>query len=129
MLILTPILDFQSNNELGRSVAMEYKTAALSSGRPFLPIYLDCDVDENLQRVTSLERVDSGTTKLISCDVLKDLRSRCELFSFDAPERLRVDVTNLPPREAAMRILGHIKSGVQKDELSFQQGGTPASGS
>ncbi|MCJ1328816.1 hypothetical protein MMC10_005493 [Thelotrema lepadinum] len=32
--------DFQSDNELGASVAMEYKTAAQKSGRKFMPVYL-----------------------------------------------------------------------------------------
>ena len=103
------MLDFQSSNELGRSVAKEYETAARRSGRPFLPIYLICDVNENLRRVTSPERGNTGAKKLLSCETLRDIRSRCELFSFDVPEGFRLNITYLSSAEAAARILAHIR--------------------
>jgi hypothetical protein len=110
--------DFQTNNELGSSVAKEYETAARKSGRPFLPIYLVCDVDENLRRVESLDRVTSGMKKLVSCDILKNLLSESELFRFRGYEGLTLDVTKLPPTAAASRILTYIDS-------EFQKGMTP----
>ncbi|KAI9788408.1 MAG: hypothetical protein M1816_006933 [Peltula sp. TS41687] len=100
--------DFQSNNELGRSVAQEYKSAARRSGRFFFPVYLTCDVEENLCRVATAERVSSGTGKLLSREVLQDIRSRCDLFRFGDGEELTIDVTDASPTEAAQRILAHI---------------------
>lgn len=88
---------------------MEYKAAAQKSGRCFLPIYLICDLDENLRRATIVERAKSGTKKLTSFEVLKDIRSRCELFSFDSPECLEIDVTGLQPIEVGTKILAHIE--------------------
>lgn len=41
------IIDFQSNNDLGRDVAREYESAVSRARRPFLPIYLECDIEEN----------------------------------------------------------------------------------
>jgi hypothetical protein len=113
---LITVVDFQSNNELGRSVATEYQTAARQSGRLFLPIYLSCDVAENLRRVGSLERVNSGTKRLLSGPVLQDIRSRCELFRFDIPEGFDINVTRLLPTEAATEILAYVGSRVRENE-------------
>jgi hypothetical protein len=118
---VTTCLDFQSNNELGHSVAMEYENAARRSGRSFLPMYLICDVDENLQRVTSLERANNGMRKVTSHEVLKEIPSRCELLSFDAPEGLRLDVTRLLPTEATKMILAYINLSLEK-ELKVDSG-------
>jgi len=101
---------------------MEYEAAARSSGRPFLPIYLSCDVTENLRRVTSLERASSGTKKLTSGELLKDMRSRCSLFCFDTLEGLRIDTSHLLPAEAAMKVLAYINLQVQKNELEVENG-------
>jgi len=101
---------------------MEYEAAARTSGRPFLPIYVSCDVAENLRRITSLERATSGTKKLLSGEVLKDMRSRCELFCFDVPEAFKIDTTRLAPTEAAMKILAFINLQVgplQKNKLNL----------
>ncbi|KAK2758672.1 hypothetical protein FQN54_003362 [Arachnomyces sp. PD_36] len=101
--------DFQSSNELGRDVAMEYRDAARRSGRPFIPVYLTCDMDANVQRIASLERVDSGTKKLTDAQQLQALRGRCELFRFDECPSFTVDSTHLPPLEAAAKILAFLK--------------------
>ncbi|KAL8294455.1 hypothetical protein RB597_007868 [Gaeumannomyces tritici] len=72
---LVVFTDFQSDNELGRAVASEYKDAAISAGRSFVPVYLTCDVATNLERVTSIARLTSRTTKLIDRRALEDIRS------------------------------------------------------
>ena len=95
------IIDFQSNNDLGRDVAREYEAAASRARRPFLPIYLKCDIEENTRRITSLQRRSSGTTKLLNPEVLAEMRSRCQLFRFDGVEGITSDVTNMGPEEAA----------------------------
>ncbi|KAF4450972.1 hypothetical protein F53441_5963 [Fusarium austroafricanum] len=102
--------DFQSDNQLGRDVAKEYADAASTAGRPFLPVYLTCSLKANIQRIASRGRIDSGTTKLIDADVLRDIRSRCQLFHFDGHPGLTVDSTVAPPLEIAGKILDRIKS-------------------
>ncbi|RFU25742.1 hypothetical protein B7463_g10595, partial [Scytalidium lignicola] len=101
--------DFQSNNELGQNVAMEYKDAAYRAGRPFIPVYLTCNIDVNLERITNFGRVNSGTTKLTDAQVLKDMYSRCELFHFNNCLSLTVDSTNVPPLETAKKILQFLR--------------------
>ncbi|KAH8812079.1 hypothetical protein F5884DRAFT_855386 [Xylogone sp. PMI_703] len=107
--------DFQSSNELGRSVAMEYEAAADKAGRVFVPIYLTCDIDVNLERIGTLDRVNSGTTKLTDIRVLKDMCSRCELFCFDDRTGLTIDSTHVPPLETARNILVFLQESSNYD--------------
>ena len=102
--------DFQSDNQLGRDVAQEYADAASAAGRPFLPVYLTCNVEAHIQRIASSDRIDSGTTKLIDAELLRDMRSSCELFRFEDYPGLTVDSTEAPPSETAGKILDMIKS-------------------
>lgn len=90
-------------------MAEEYADAASSVGRPFLLIYLTCDLEANIERIASLDRINSGTTKLIDADVLRDMRLRCRLFRFDGHPSLTVDSTVAPPLETARKILDMIK--------------------
>lgn len=82
-------------------MAREYEAAASRARRPFLPIYLECDIEENTRRITSLQRRSSETTKLLNPDSLAEMRSRCQLFRFDGVEGITSDVTNMEPEEAA----------------------------
>jgi len=95
------ITDFQSNNDLGRDVARQYEAAALRARRPFLPVYLECDIKENTRRITDIQRGNSGTTKLLSPEILTEMRSRCQLFRFDSVRGITSDVTSMGPEEAA----------------------------
>ncbi|KAK6085256.1 hypothetical protein SCUP234_02195 [Seiridium cupressi] len=99
--------DFQSTSEPGPSVAKEYQAAAKEAGRPFLPIYLTCDEQENIERVSSKERLSSGTTKLTSRELLRSFRSTTTLHQFDGIG-LSIDVTSSTPDEAASRIVEHM---------------------
>lgn len=112
------LLDFQSDNELGRNVAAEYKDAARRAGRPFIPIYLLCDLAENLERVMDPGRVNSGTTKLTDIDILKQLRSSCELARFSQCHSLTLDSSNMPPLEAAAKLLAFVDNSSGKPTSS-----------
>lgn len=92
-------------------MALEYRDAAYRAGRPFVPVYLTCDADTNLERVASPDRLRSGTTKLTDAQALRDLRSRCEMFRFDSCPGLMIDSTNLPPSEVATKILAFVRNG------------------
>lgn len=82
-------------------MAKEYEAAASGAERLFLPIYLECDITENLRRISTPQREGSGTTKLLSPDVLTKIRSRSQLFHFKVIEGITLDVTDLGPEAAA----------------------------
>lgn len=58
-------------------------------------------MEENMRRLTDLQRTTSRTTKLSDSEVLAGMRSRCKLFRFDGIEGITIDVTNMQPIEAA----------------------------
>lgn len=89
-------------------MATEYRIAALESGRPFLPVYLICDVNTNLKRVNTIERIDSGTKKLTNVELVRELREKCELFRFDDCPGLTLDSTGASPLEIASKILDFV---------------------
>ncbi|KAL6859292.1 hypothetical protein J3F83DRAFT_749645 [Trichoderma novae-zelandiae] len=98
--------DFQSGNQLGRSVANEYLMAAKKANRPFVPVYLDCDLDVNIERATSHDRMSGTTTKLTDAAILRDLRSRCKLFEFEGQDfSFWIDTTDKEPGGVAKMIL------------------------
>ena len=99
--------DFQSDNDRGREVATEYQDAARRAGRAFIPVYLTCDLRASLERVDNIDRVKGGTGKLTDGEVLRDLRSRCELFRFESSE-LTIDSTNASPSEIARETLASL---------------------
>jgi hypothetical protein len=62
-----------------------------------------------MDRVNSVGRLNSGTKKLTDVEVLKDLRSRYELFRFDNHLGLTLDSTNTSPPETAKKILAFLE--------------------
>jgi hypothetical protein len=76
--------------------------------RPFIPVYLHCDIAENKKRIVSPERVNSGTTKLVDCDLLQDWHDKHELVRFAEFEGLDLNSTNLSPLEAATKVLAFV---------------------
>ena len=104
--------DFQTSNESGISVAKEYQSAAQWRGCTFVPVVLDCQGVENERRMLSPERLNlvaGGKGMLIDSDILHKFRKRAEIYAFDCPESLRLDVTKLSSKEAARRILMHVE--------------------
>ncbi|KAM0511046.1 hypothetical protein ACHAPE_010250 [Trichoderma viride] len=102
--------DFQSDNELGTKTAQEYCDAALKAGRPFIPVYLSCEIEANIMRATSAERAQGTTSKLTCPDTVRELRTKCKLFKFGSPyEEYHIDTTDLTPKETALRIRAHIE--------------------
>ena len=111
--------DFQSTDEVGSSVAAEYADAAKGRGCIFVPIILSCDTAENEQRMRSTERLRSGADgkgMLLDTKLLMDMRGHEQIYRFKCAEELLLDVTSLKPKEAAGKILEHLKSVTQSDE-------------
>ncbi|KAL7953376.1 hypothetical protein V8C34DRAFT_321227 [Trichoderma compactum] len=103
--------DCQSDDELGQATAQEYLQAARQAKRPFITIYLSCEIEVNIKRATSSERVQGTTTKLTDADMLRDALSRYKMFRFEnSPyESYNIDTTDLTPVDAALRIQTYIK--------------------
>jgi hypothetical protein len=114
--------DFQSDNELGRATAQEYCQAAQKAGRLFVPIYVSCDAEVNIERATSRERTLGATTKLTDPDLIRDLRSRCKLFQFESPyEAFHIDTTDLAPKDVALMVQSHIEKCLSAVEAKYPQ--------
>ncbi|CAH0046196.1 unnamed protein product [Clonostachys solani] len=99
--------DSQTTDLLGEAVAREYQAAAEAAKRPFTPVYLTCDCEVNITRATSHERLQGGTTKLTDAKIIRDIRSRCKIFRFEAGDRqpCSIDTTTLTPADAASKII------------------------
>lgn len=102
--------DQQSSNELGRSVALEYRTAAAQRGSPFLSVILTCEIEENRKRLVSGTRGDGSTTKLTDPDILNNIRMGEDIYRCGAETELVLDVTKVLPTDAASNILEHMRS-------------------
>ncbi|KAL6700467.1 hypothetical protein J3F84DRAFT_121647 [Trichoderma pleuroticola] len=103
--------DCQSDDELGQATAQEYLQAAQKAKRPFITIYLSCEMEVNIKRATSSERVQGTTTKLTDADMLRDALSRCKMFRLEnSPyEAYNIGTTNLTPVDTALRMQTYIK--------------------
>ncbi|KAL8719367.1 MAG: hypothetical protein Q9225_003624 [Loekoesia sp. 1 TL-2023] len=104
--------DFQTSNPLGGIVAEEYRSAALRRGCAFIPIILECDVEENARRMMSAERVAKvaqGKGMLLSTELLRKMRGRGEIYRFGCPEEKVVDVSRMEAGEAAGVIIGYVR--------------------
>ncbi|KAL7914673.1 hypothetical protein GGI35DRAFT_154278 [Trichoderma velutinum] len=103
--------DCQSDDEQGQATAQEYLQAAQKAKRPFIAIYLFCEIEVNIKRATSSERVQGTTTKLTDAGLLRDALSRYKMFRFEnSPyEAYNIDTTELAPWDAALRIQTYVK--------------------
>jgi hypothetical protein len=108
-------IDSQCDSELDAAVVTEYRDAAASAGRPFVPVYLRLSRDENVRRIASRLRVTSGTGKLVDASVLLSIRDGCDLFEFSDVEGLHLDVTRIDAEESARRIYQHIRRFYQRN--------------
>lgn len=110
--------DFQSTDEVGSSVAEEYANAAKRRDCIFVPIILSCDTAENEKRMSSTERLRlaaDGKGILLDTTLLMDIRGCEHIYSFKCAEELLLDVTSLKSKEAAGKILEHLKSVTRSD--------------
>ncbi|KAJ5986921.1 hypothetical protein N7451_011286 [Penicillium sp. IBT 35674x] len=98
--------DFQTDNEQGTSVCLEYVRAALKRGCPLIPIVLTCDEDENIKRMTKSER--EKHAKLMDMELLRMFRRGAPIFKFADRKFLEIDVTHLEPEEVARIIWEHV---------------------
>lgn len=103
------LIDFFTSGELGTEWSTAVKTAADRAQRPFLPIYLGCAREENLERLVSPGRRTGERKKLTDVTLVEDFMGRTKPFRFEGLG-VDVDVTKLSPVEAAERILLEMES-------------------
>ncbi|KAI3585297.1 hypothetical protein IWW34DRAFT_816276 [Fusarium oxysporum f. sp. albedinis] len=93
----------------GSKCGTRVRNAAIYAGRPFLPVYLTCGLEANIERVDHAERVASGTTKLLDQCLLRDMKGRCELFKFQGYPGLMIDLTEKTALENAKKMLDTVE--------------------
>ncbi|KAL8700967.1 MAG: hypothetical protein Q9201_005159 [Fulgogasparrea decipioides] len=103
--------DFQTINARGASVANEYLSAARARDSPFIPVILDCDGQENAQRMMSEERfqkLKQGKNILLHPALLAEMRGRGEIFKFSVDEEIEINISTIPTDQAAKVIAKHV---------------------
>lgn len=111
--------DYQPDNLAGGMEALQYEKAARRAGRAFIPIYMECELVENMRRVGTLQRRLSETTKPTSPRAAMALRTGSSggngrSFRFAQYEGLTVDVTQQPALESAMQIVAFMRRQMEK---------------
>ncbi|KAJ0122234.1 hypothetical protein J7T55_002746 [Diaporthe amygdali] len=107
MIICTDCL---SDTPLGRRLAQDFEVVAKRTNRLLIPIYLECQVEENMRRLQEAERRVSLKDKIRSPNEAKTVRSDGgNLFIFKSREGLSINITKMLPHEAALQILSFIR--------------------
>jgi len=109
IIVIVIVKDYQSDNILGQKVAEEYREAARTAGRPFKPVYIVCDAEENIKRIAAAGLVNGGTKKLTDPERLRGFRERCDIFRFEDYDGLSLDTTVATPEEVAREILRFVE--------------------
>lgn len=114
--------DYQSDSGNSFEAAMEYLKAAKQARRPFLPVSITCQEDENVRRMTNASRcwTEDGTRRMDKSTDAKILRRARMLSLFDFDEvcyyedtkmdGLVIDVTELQPEEVAAKIMQRLEA-------------------
>ncbi|KAI8223927.1 hypothetical protein K4K54_005693 [Colletotrichum sp. SAR 10_86] len=110
--------DARCSSPFGSAAAQEYEDAARRRGLPFIPIALECQLEENIKRVTGSGRGGAANGKLTDVNILKDIRQEEQMFRFGGDLELELDVTELTPEQAAYKIFEHVKTVTQSLSVS-----------
>ncbi|EFW98877.1 hypothetical protein CMQ_4729 [Grosmannia clavigera kw1407] len=109
--------DFQADSVKGRSRARAFEEAARRTGRPFVPVYMECDLEANVRRSQASERRHSRpAVKMLSETELRELRKpgvQLYKFSFDEHPGVCVDVTSRETHNTAMRIMVSVREAAE----------------
>lgn len=81
------------------------KEAAEKRGSSYIPVILNCDLEENRRRISMIER--EKNMKMTDPEGLSLLRQGEKLLTPDHPNLMELDVTRISPEEAAGRIRDH----------------------
>ncbi|ROV93366.1 hypothetical protein VMCG_08411 [Cytospora schulzeri] len=119
--------DCLSDTTEGRRLARDFEIVANRSKRLLIPINLECHVEENMRRLQELERRVSQKDKMQSPNEARTVRSEGgKLFVFKGHQGLSLNITKMPPHEAALQILSFIRDMiVRRDEELANEETTP----
>lgn len=99
--------DFQSNDDIGRSVVAEYRSTAIRRNCTLVPVVLTCSKEENLRRLGTTERSIHG--KLTDSELVSYIRDTVEVHRLpDNPLEMELDVTIMDADAAARLIYTHV---------------------
>jgi hypothetical protein len=100
--------DFQSCDEIGCGVMSEYREMVERRGCGFVPIILTCSKEENLRRLSSMERARHG--KLTDTELGVYLRDSSKVYHGHEhdPYHMELDITDLEADAAAQLICAHV---------------------
>jgi tRNA uridine 5-carbamoylmethylation protein Kti12 len=100
--------DFQSGDDVGRGVMLEYREMAARRNCTFVPITVTCSKDENLRRLASAERM--LHRKLTDAELVTHLRDNAITHQWpkDDPFHMELDITALDADVVAHMILEHV---------------------
>lgn len=79
---------------------------AAERGSVFVPVLLECELEEQLRRVATEDRV--ARLKLSDPDYARDFIAGTEFYRPSGPSSLVLDTTRLAPAESALRIAAHV---------------------
>jgi hypothetical protein len=82
---------------------------------PLIPIVLEADIEENVRRIQSPDRV--GRRKLSDPTILRSISRSDVIQRPNVPELLVLDVTRLAAEEAAEAIATHVSTATASDRL------------
>lgn len=103
-IVFTNALARGSTADEGRLTA----TAELATrmNRPFVPVLLSCEMDENARRIVSPDR--AHRRKLMDPKILRELAAQCELAHDPLhPNQLTIDTTHLQPTDVVAQMVAH----------------------
>ncbi|KAI7782534.1 hypothetical protein LA080_013170 [Diaporthe eres] len=107
--------DCLSDTPLGMRLARDFEVVAKRTNRLLIPIYLECQVEENMRRLQEAERRVSLKDKIRSPNEAKTVRTDGgSLFIFKAREGLSINITKMLPHEAALKILSYIRDSIDR---------------
>ncbi|OAQ97402.1 hypothetical protein LLEC1_02672 [Akanthomyces lecanii] len=96
--------DFFTAGTIGTEWSRAHQTAAAKAGRPFLPVYLTCEREENLRRVARPERGEKGSSKLTDVELVRKFMEDSKIYKF--PDLgVDIDTTAREPEKTAQLIL------------------------
>jgi hypothetical protein len=107
-IVLTDALADDSHD---KALFDEYRALARARSVRLVAVVLDCDLDENMQRLTDERRADHR--KRISPAVLRDIRSKYRLLRPGDVELIELDVTRLTAEAAASGIVNRLSVQVR----------------
>ncbi|KAK7739872.1 hypothetical protein SLS53_005465 [Cytospora paraplurivora] len=116
--------DCISDTPEGRKLAQDFEIVADRSKRLLIPINLECHVEENMRRLQEAERRVSMKEKMQSpMEARTVIIEGGKLFVFKQRQGLTINITRMPPHEAALQILSFIRDLIARldHELSTEE--------